>query len=664
MHAAAGAPYPPLAAREPERVRGGPRRDSRQFQSAQPIVHSMSTELRPQLPRMAVLIPCFNEELTIAEVVADFRAALPTAEIYVCDNNSTDRSLIRAAAAHAHVFSEPRQGKGYVLQSMFRDIDTDIYVVVDADRTYSAAAAPSLLQPIVDGRADMVIGSRLHPGGRRGFTALHWWGNHFFVFLARLLFGISVTDLLSGYRVLTRAVAGTVRLERWFSSRDRTDDQSDARRIPRPGSSSPPCYAPCRKPFEDSAPFGRSGHSGENARTFSSGTPGEVCRWDVSGTLRRRRVDLHAASSDSAVVTNANRLPLLVALVAVGLTVGGLLLGYEPVGGDPDWLYRPLKTELGRSLREGHLPFWSDRFGLGVPLVAESQVAAFYPPNWILYGGSTCPLAYRLAMWLHYLALVGATYAYARRLGVLPWGCALAAVAFTLCGFQAVHASHGRCSYLALPFLPIALLCADRYVTDGSRVALALLAIVWGAQLTLGNFQLQMWTAALVLLTGGWRIPRGWPVAPPRTRARQRSCPRRWCRRGATRAQLGLRKFRGSDESSDRGVAVWSHRPAHWKSSPAIPRLFQGLESAAGELDRATQRTSRYEAALYHRDHAADPGIRGAGCPAQPRDATMAADCAREFRVWPRCLIGGRSGINGSCSCRVLATSVRPRATR
>ena len=78
--------------------------------------------------------------------------------------------------------------------------------------TYSAAAAPSLLQPIVDGRADMVIGSRLHPGARKGFTALHWWGNHFFVFLARLLFGISVTDLLSGYRVLTRAVAGTVRL--------------------------------------------------------------------------------------------------------------------------------------------------------------------------------------------------------------------------------------------------------------------------------------------------------------------------------------------------------------------------------------------------------------------------------------------------------------------
>ena len=161
---------------------------------------------------MAVLIPCFNEELTIAEVVADFRAALPTAEIYVCDNNSTDRSLIRATAAHAHVFSEPRQGKGYVLQSMFRDIDTDIYVVVDADRTYSAAAAQSLIEPIIDGRADMVIGSRLHSGARTGFTALHWWGNHFFVFLARLLFGISVTDLLSGYRVLTRAVAGTVRL--------------------------------------------------------------------------------------------------------------------------------------------------------------------------------------------------------------------------------------------------------------------------------------------------------------------------------------------------------------------------------------------------------------------------------------------------------------------
>jgi glycosyltransferase involved in cell wall biosynthesis len=172
----------------------------------------MSIDFRPQLPRMAVLIPCFNEELTIAEVVADFRAALPSAEIYVFDNDSTDRSVSRATAARAHVFRERRRGKGYVLQSMFRDIDTDVYVVVDGDRTYSAEAAQSLLEPIVGGRADMVIGARLHAGGRQGFSTLHWWGNHFFVVLARWLFGITVTDLLSGYRVLTRPVASAVRL--------------------------------------------------------------------------------------------------------------------------------------------------------------------------------------------------------------------------------------------------------------------------------------------------------------------------------------------------------------------------------------------------------------------------------------------------------------------
>ena len=296
-------------------------------------------------------------------------------------------------------------------------------------------------------------------------------------------------------------------------------------------------------------------------------------------------------------MTDAKGLPLTVALVAVGLTVGGLLVGYEPVGGDPDRLYRPLKMELGRLLGEGRLPFWSDRFGLGVPLVAESQVAAFYPPNWILYGALDVSTAYRLAMWLHYLALVGATYAYARRLGILPWGCALAAVAFTLCGFQTVHASHEP-FYSALPFLPLALLCADCYVTDGSRVALALLAIVWGVQLTLGHFQLQMWTAALVLLTGGWRmLADGRPrrCAPGLVGALALGA-------GVAAVQVVLSwdyaRFVGAANRPVSALMFYSYPPAHW-TELAIPRMFQGLESVAGEMYWAGQSTSRYEAALY-----------------------------------------------------------------
>ncbi|MBX6313184.1 MAG: YfhO family protein, partial [Isosphaeraceae bacterium] len=185
--------------------------------------------------------------------------------------------------------------------------------------------------------------------------------------------------------------------------------------------------------------------------------------------------------------------PLRAALLVVGLTVGGLLLGYAPIGADPDLLYRPIKEELARALRTGGLPFWSDRFGLGVPLVAESHAAALYPPNWLLYRLLKVNTAYRLAMWLHYLALVFTTYAYARILQIGPWGAALAAATFSLCGFQAIHAGHEP-FYHVLPFLPLCLLLADRYVVSGRLLWLALVALAWGGQLTLGHFQIQAWT--------------------------------------------------------------------------------------------------------------------------------------------------------------------------
>lgn len=121
---------------------------------------------------IAVLIPCYNEELTIA-LVADFRAELPQAETYVFDNNSTDSTAEIAHEAGAKVVFERRQGKGYVVQSMFREIEADIYVMVDGDGTYPASAVHKLLDPIVLGSADMVMGSRLAAESHSRFDLLN-----------------------------------------------------------------------------------------------------------------------------------------------------------------------------------------------------------------------------------------------------------------------------------------------------------------------------------------------------------------------------------------------------------------------------------------------------------------------------------------------------------
>ena len=163
-------------------------------------------------PRVAVLIPCFNEELTIADVVSEFRAVLPSADVYVFDNNSTDASVARAEGAHAHVVREPRPGKGHVVQAMFRQVDADVYVIVDGDRTYPSDRVASLIEPIVSGRADMVIGSRMHASARDGFSMPHLWGNRLAVFLSHVLFGVSVTDVLSGYRAVSRTLVQNVPL--------------------------------------------------------------------------------------------------------------------------------------------------------------------------------------------------------------------------------------------------------------------------------------------------------------------------------------------------------------------------------------------------------------------------------------------------------------------
>ncbi|HEX8532792.1 MAG TPA: glycosyltransferase family 2 protein [Allosphingosinicella sp.] len=153
--------------------------------------------------RIAILLPCYNEEAAIAQTVAGFRAALPEAAVYVYDNNSSDRTRERAAAAGAIVRTERMQGKGNVVRRMFADIEADIYVMADGDSTYDPAAAPGLVQRLLDERLDMVVGARkseVEEAYRRG----HRLGNRLFTGLLSRLFGRSFSDIFSGYRVFSR----------------------------------------------------------------------------------------------------------------------------------------------------------------------------------------------------------------------------------------------------------------------------------------------------------------------------------------------------------------------------------------------------------------------------------------------------------------------------
>jgi len=150
-----------------------------------------------------VLVPCFNEEAAVATVVADFRKALPSAEIFVYDNNSTDRTIAVARAAGAQVRSERRQGKGHVVRRMFADIDADIYVLVDGDATYDAASAPRMIDALLSERLDMVVGLRVDQAAaayRRG----HRTGNRTLTSFLSSVFGQAFKDILSGYRVFSR----------------------------------------------------------------------------------------------------------------------------------------------------------------------------------------------------------------------------------------------------------------------------------------------------------------------------------------------------------------------------------------------------------------------------------------------------------------------------
>ena len=153
--------------------------------------------------KIAVLVPCYNEETAIAAVVRDFRAALPDAVIYVYDNNSRDRTRERAAGAGAVVRREIRQGKGNVVRRMFADIEADIYVLVDGDDTYDAGAAPRMIAQMVEEGADLLTARRIHTEAA-AYRPGHVFGNRLLTGLTALLFNVKLTDMLSGYRVFSR----------------------------------------------------------------------------------------------------------------------------------------------------------------------------------------------------------------------------------------------------------------------------------------------------------------------------------------------------------------------------------------------------------------------------------------------------------------------------
>ena len=155
-------------------------------------------------PSTAVLIPCYQEEKTIGKVVADFRRELPQAAIYVYDNNCTDATAEAARRAGAIVRREKRQGKGFVVSSMFEQVDADILVMVDGDDTYDASAVGKLLEPILKGDADMTVAARLHTYADKSFRPFHLLGNRMMCRIINWAFGSQITDLFSGYRAFTR----------------------------------------------------------------------------------------------------------------------------------------------------------------------------------------------------------------------------------------------------------------------------------------------------------------------------------------------------------------------------------------------------------------------------------------------------------------------------
>ncbi|OGL45990.1 MAG: hypothetical protein A2161_11460 [Candidatus Schekmanbacteria bacterium RBG_13_48_7] len=161
-------------------------------------------------PRIAVVIPCLNEEKSIGKVVRDFRKELPDAEIVVFDNNSNDLTSFAAREAGANVFYEKRTGKGFAVRAMFNKVDADIYIMVDGDDTYPADEVHKLLKPVLEGRADIVVGNRLTNASNEALNPLHKLGNKIILSLLNFCFKQNLQDILSGYRIMTEEFVNNI----------------------------------------------------------------------------------------------------------------------------------------------------------------------------------------------------------------------------------------------------------------------------------------------------------------------------------------------------------------------------------------------------------------------------------------------------------------------
>lgn len=162
--------------------------------------------------KTVVLIPCYNEELTIDKVIKDFKKELPEADIYVYDNNSTDKTNEIATRAGVNVIKEKRQGKGNVVRSMFRDIEADVYIMVDGDDTYPAEEVHKLIDPVMNEKADMVIGDRLSNGtyGKENKRKFHGIGNSIVKYLVNIGYGSNIQDIMTGYRAFNKTFVKTI----------------------------------------------------------------------------------------------------------------------------------------------------------------------------------------------------------------------------------------------------------------------------------------------------------------------------------------------------------------------------------------------------------------------------------------------------------------------
>jgi glycosyltransferase involved in cell wall biosynthesis len=165
--------------------------------------HATGTRMTSEVAHIAVLIPCYNEMVAIATVVGDLKAALPMADIYVYDNNSNDKTSELARAAGAIVRDELRHGKGNVVRRMFADVEADVYVLIDGDDTYDAAAAPFMVRKLVEEGLDLVSGRRIALGDAAYRTG-HIIGNRLLTGLTMMMFDVKLFDLLTGYRVMSR----------------------------------------------------------------------------------------------------------------------------------------------------------------------------------------------------------------------------------------------------------------------------------------------------------------------------------------------------------------------------------------------------------------------------------------------------------------------------